>query len=348
MVAANNVTAKQSASLLQNLMSLVDETTGIARINFEDLTGLTLDIPELRLGEQYRTHTCEFCMYAKASPESHRDCIRNKMAANRIAIWRRKGFVGQCHLGMTDLVKPLVLEGHVLGVFYYGSFVLSGTEDRAREKIRKYCAKTGFAEAPFLAELNRARVLTNESLAKCWARLDTVADLTARIVESIGVPMERYQTRSGSQFTAWNVAIPRIVMGALKHIHRNYGEALRLYDIADAQRCNPDYLSRLFKQVVGMGILDYLQRVRVEHARHLLNAERFSTGEIGYMVGFSDQSHFGKVFRRYVGTSPKEYRKLLGTDKAGAVKLGCFEYSNLCSFNPQLAERDSAELTEAI
>ena len=89
---------------------------------------VTLDNPPLHLPYAFRIHTCEFCIFAKSSPDSHQHCVRNKMAANRQAIRRRQAFAGQCHLGITDLVKPFLFQNTVLGVFYYGSFVLAGTE----------------------------------------------------------------------------------------------------------------------------------------------------------------------------------------------------------------------------
>ena len=54
-------------------------------------------------------------------------------------------------------------------------------------------------------------------------------------------------------------------------------------------------------------------RIRVDHARRLLQTERFAVGEIGFMVGFQDQSHFGKVFRKFVGVTPQAFRAALQT-----------------------------------
>jgi hypothetical protein len=61
-----------------------------ATISFEDLTGVSLDNPPLALPYRFRIHTCDFCMLAKADPASHQHCVRNKMAANRVAIRRRR------------------------------------------------------------------------------------------------------------------------------------------------------------------------------------------------------------------------------------------------------------------
>jgi AraC-like DNA-binding protein/ligand-binding sensor protein len=317
-------------------------------ISFEDLTGVVLDNPDIRLPYHLRIHTCDFCLYAKGSPESHQHCVRNKMAANRVALQRREGYYGQCHLGLTDLVQPLVFREHVLGIFYYGSFVLTGTEELSRARIVKFCRRHGFDPAGYLRSFEAAPRVTPERLPELWRRLHLVADLTRAIVESIGIPADRYRTRSGAQFATWNGAMPALVRTVITYINHHYSSPLRVLDIATVHRCNPDYLSRIFKRTVGLKLIDYIQRVRIDHAQRLLLANRFSIGEVGFMVGFQDHSHFGKVFRQLVGATPQDYRNAaLKADPAVETgSFSTFEYSNIHSFNPQFGgtPRDQRKL----
>lgn len=309
-----------------------------ATISFEDLTGVSLDNPQLALPYHFRIHTCRFCMAAKASPESHQYCVRNKMAANRVAIRRRQAFAGQCHLGLTDLVKPFVFQGTVLGIFYYGSFVLAGTEERARERIATFCRRHGFEAAGYLTAFEQAPRLAPAELPNLWHRLDLIADLAGCIVESIGLPVGRYRTRPGAQFSTWNGAMSSLVRTVIAHINRHYAEEISVAEIAGRQKCNADYLSRVFKRTVGFGVVEYLQRVRVDHARRLLLTDRFTIGEVGHLVGFPDQSHFGKVFRRRVGLTPQAFRTALHVKDGVPRSFSAFEYSNVRPFNPKFGE----------
>lgn len=322
-------------SLFTRLLEEVHRDSGL-HVSFEDLTGVVLDNPDIKLPYHFRIHTCDFCLHAKATPESHQYCVRNKMAANRVAIQRRDGYFGQCHLGLTELVQPLVFRDHVLGIFYYGSFVLTGTEEKARNRIMKFCRRQGFDPAGYLRTFDHATRLPPERLPELWRRLHLVVDLTRAIVESIGIPADRYRTRSGAQFATWNGAMPALVRTVITFINHHYSSPLRVLDIANAHRCNPDYLSRIFKQTVGLKLIDYIQRVRIDHAQRLLLANRFSVGEVGFMIGFQDHSHFGKVFRQLVGMTPQEYRN--SAQKEAAIEVGTFstfEYSNIHHFNPQ-------------
>jgi AraC-like DNA-binding protein len=309
-----------------------------AAISFEDLTGVSLDNPPLALPYHFRIHTCAFCMLAKADPDSHQHCVRNKMAANRVAIRRRAAFAGQCHLGLTDLVKPLVFQNTVLGIFYYGSFVLAGTEERARARIATFCRRHGFAAAGYLAALAQAPRLAPVELPHLWRRLDLVVDLASCIVESIGIPVGRYRTRPGAQFSTWNGAMSSLVRTVIAQVNRHYAEEISVAEIAAQQKCNADYLSRVFKRTVGFGVIEYLHRVRVDHARRLLLTDRFTIGEVGHLVGFPDQSHFGKVFRRMVGLTPQAFRTAVHVKDSVPKAFSAFEYSNVRPFNPKLGE----------
>ncbi len=309
-----------------------------AGISFEDLTGVSLDNPQLGLPYHFRIHTCRFCMFAKSNTDSHLHCVRNKMAANRRAIRRRQAFAGQCHLGLTDLVKPLVFQNTVLGVFYYGSFVLAGTEALARERIGRFCRRHGFDAAGYLAAFEQAPRLDPANLPHLWRRLDLIADLAGCIVESIGIPVGRYRTRPGAQFSTWNGAMSSLVRTVVAHINRHYAEEISVADIAAHQKCNADYLSRVFKRTVGFGVIEYLHRVRIDHARRLLLTDRFTIGEVGHLVGFPDQSHFGKVFRRMVGVAPQTFRTALHVKNSLPNAFSAFEYSNVRPFNPKLGE----------
>lgn len=324
-------------SLLARTMARVGQVP-FARLNFEDLTGVTLDNPALHLPYAFRIHTCDFCMFAKSDAESHQYCVRNKMAANRIAIRRRQGFVGQCHLGLTDLVKPLVFRNAVLGVFYYGSFVLAGTEDAARARIRRFCSAHGFVAENYLATLERATRVSAGELTGLWQRLDLIAELAHCIIESIGVPIERYRTRPGAQFSTWNGAMSVLVRSVVAYINTHYAEPVRVADVAALHKCNADYLSRSFKRTVGLGLVEYLHRVRVDHARRLLSTERFTVGEVGHLVGFQDQSHFGRVFRRLVGLTPQAFRVARQSREQTPHAFSAFEYSNVRPFNPKFSD----------
>lgn len=69
-------------------------------------------------------------------------------------------------------------------------------------------------------------------------------------------------------------------------------------------------LRKVFTQVFGMGIYDYYQHIRMKEAARLLKEDNLSVSEVGYKLGFSNLSHFGRVFEQHIGVKPKKWSML--------------------------------------
>lgn len=83
----------------------------------------------------------------------------------------------------------------------------------------------------------------------------------------------------------------------------HYQEGITVEDIAGTVGLNRHYLTSIFRDATGETVIGYLSRVRLENAKRLLE-EGYSVGEVALMVGYSDQFHFSKMFKRRYGISP--------------------------------------------
>ena len=95
---------------------------------------------------------------------------------------------------------------------------------------------------------------------------------------------------------------------AVRYLNENYQKPLTLPEVAGMFRISPHYLSRLFKQTTGFSFSDYLNLLRVKEAQRLLRESEESITDIAWLAGFSNFSHFGKMFKRTVQVSPRVYR----------------------------------------
>lgn len=94
-------------------------------------------------------------------------------------------------------------------------------------------------------------------------------------------------------------------------IAEHYDEPAELSHLANLVYLTPSYLSKLFKQETGMTITDYLIDVRIKKAKHLLRtSSELKVHEIGRTVGYPDPAYFNKLFKRIVGLTPNEYKKI--------------------------------------
>jgi AraC-like DNA-binding protein len=88
--------------------------------------------------------------------------------------------------------------------------------------------------------------------------------------------------------------------------------ALSLKDVSQSLRVHPAYLSREFSKYFNdLSFGEYIRKLRIEKAIQLLNDSKYSLGEIAYLSGFSDQSHFIRIFKKHTGKNPSSYRKNL-------------------------------------
>lgn len=86
--------------------------------------------------------------------------------------------------------------------------------------------------------------------------------------------------------------------------------SLRLQDVSKNLQVHPSYLSREFsKYFDNLTFGEYMRKLRIERAIHLMETTPYSLSEIAYLCGFSDQSHFSRIFKKHLGLSPSLYKK---------------------------------------
>ena len=92
------------------------------------------------------------------------------------------------------------------------------------------------------------------------------------------------------------------------HIDTNL--SLTLKGISESLDVHPSYLSREFsKYFDDLSFGDYIRKLRIEKATTLLKGSQYSLAEIAYITGFSDQSHFNRIFKKNLGITPSQYRR---------------------------------------
>lgn len=97
----------------------------------------------------------------------------------------------------------------------------------------------------------------------------------------------------------------------IKYINKHFDETVTIEEIESYCRYSRFYISRAFKEITGITIMTYLNNIRIEKAKSLLENSNLSISEIAVNCGFVSQSYFGKVFRKNETMSPLEYKNKL-------------------------------------
>ncbi|MFD1179462.1 response regulator [Paenibacillus puldeungensis] len=92
------------------------------------------------------------------------------------------------------------------------------------------------------------------------------------------------------------------------YIDNHYFEDIKISMFTEKYFLSREYLMKLFKQQYGYGIHEYVQKVRMDKAKELLDDSSLKIQEISEMLGYKDKNYFSKAFRNYYSLSPSEYR----------------------------------------
>lgn len=93
------------------------------------------------------------------------------------------------------------------------------------------------------------------------------------------------------------------------YIGQHLGENVTVQDIAAATGLHPSYCNTRFHALTGTSLKQYIHRCKTQQAQRLLRETARPISEIGTMLGYFDQSHFTRVFKKYAGMTPAQYRQ---------------------------------------
>ena len=95
----------------------------------------------------------------------------------------------------------------------------------------------------------------------------------------------------------------------LEWIRAHYRQFISVAEISEEFNYNKEYLSRLFKRKIGVGLQEYIHRQKIAKAKELLlSPESDSVQDIAYFIGFRDCKYFMRLFKRYEQMTPTQYR----------------------------------------
>lgn len=107
---------------------------------------------------------------------------------------------------------------------------------------------------------------------------------------------------------SWKGYKYELAQKAKEYIDNNYTDKFSLQVISNNLYINAYYLHRAFKDIIGFTLLQYQHKVRINHSISLLTKTELSVSSIAYNVGYSNLSHFSRIFKKSMGVSPTTYR----------------------------------------
>ncbi|WP_213412725.1 response regulator [Xylanibacillus composti] len=175
--------------------------------------------------------------------------------------------------------------------------VMSGEGEKAAESMVHYVA------IHLLRELKNMHLLGAEQEEQIWTRMADSRGLkdVLQLVEAM--------IRDCLAHTSSQKSSELLMHAATDYIDRHLTRDLGMEEVADHLGISCSYFSMLFKQHTGMTFVEYITAGRMELAKSMLCHTDKSIAQVGALSGYADRRYFTKVFHKYVGVTPREWKE---------------------------------------
>ncbi|RHW41611.1 AraC family transcriptional regulator [Neobacillus notoginsengisoli] len=134
-------------------------------------------------------------------------------------------------------------------------------------------------------------------------RLSSAKDIKALEYEMVSSFIDTLKTANRPYYN-------NMINKAINYINQGIFQDLSLETIAGHVGVTPSYLSKVFKESVGIPISEFINRRRVEESKYFLLHSKLSLSDITHLLGYCNQSYYTHLFKKYIGVTPKHFRNI--------------------------------------
>jgi AraC-like DNA-binding protein len=198
---------------------------------------------------------------------------------------RRSPLLYQCYNGLYEMILPLYIEDHLIGYLHFGQVRSEDSFDKIMDKF----ALAAYSKVDLLRkEYEKMQIFTKE-------KLHLISDLFIRISEII----------LKNHLVEIQKARPEYYLK--KYISENYSRDISIKKAAGYIGKSPSYITHQFKKHFQCTFHQYLLKFRINKAKEFLKSRTIE--ETAEACGFKNRYHFSKVFKKYVGLTPRQFKK---------------------------------------
>jgi len=235
----------------------------------------------------------QFCSTVRKYGCLSKECLRCDHSG--LARCRESGqfHIYRCHMGLTEAATPIIDGGMVIGYLLFGQLLSEGDRDAVLERIEILPDEGD--RTILRAAVSAMESVSREKLAAA-ARLMTMCACYIRLNNILA-----------AQQGALSVRIGKYIDQRLPDPALSIDQLTREFSISRST------LYTLSKQAFGMGITDYIRKMRLLRAETLLKTTDMPVFEIAAAVGLSDPDYLSRLLHRTTGKTPRQIRKSAGT-----------------------------------
>lgn len=235
----------------------------------------------------YPHKMCDFCALIRSDEGLTKRCIIHDKQALEKCDKTHKAVKYYCHMGLVEVIRPIVKDGIILGYLQFGQI----TDDKERTLPLEKIEALGM-------EFDKSKL--KSSLIRVKYRSPTYIDSISKILEMSAAYILLngiYPVKSGGLAHSVQEYIKNHISEELSSVH-----LCRLFSVSRTTLFN------ISKSYFGCGIQEYIIRLRMEKAHGLLLTTDIPINEIAEQIGINDPGYFSKRFKIAFGMTPRELR----------------------------------------
>ena len=265
---------------------------------FEQATGLPLALRARKsfasAAERAEETTTRFCSLIGRTNFSCAQCLRVQESLEESA--QLGSDTIRCFAGLCESAVPIRVGDEIIAFLRTGHVLLHKPSRAEFSRTTRQLLKWG-------SEINLKSLEEAYFQTKVFdqSQYEAVVCLLSTFAEHLGRVGECMELQAAAEE-------PTVVQEARAMIGERFAEHLTLPEAARAVNASTRYFCKVFKDATGLTFVEYLNRVRVEKARHLLRNPNLRVSEIAFEVGFESLSQFNRSFKRITGQTPSAFR----------------------------------------
>lgn len=268
---------------------------------FRTATGLPLRLvppdPEVWCLDDQATNRSPFCETLNLCGSTCLACVETNYRLMKEA--RVNGpTTCHCFAGLCASAVPVRDSGEIIAFLKTGQvFNQRPTEERFEELLSSMGRKT--VDEATRALLHKAYFETSHVDPQRYQSMITL----------LGIFAEQLGDLAGTLAAIQSDQLPPAMEKARHYIENRLDQPIHLDDVARFSGLSSSRFCHLFKDTFGITLTDYVNRLRVDHARHELLKPGSRVSDIAFAIGYQSLSQFNRSFLRLTGVSPTDYRK---------------------------------------
>jgi len=246
------------------------------------------------LAQRKRPNENPFCALLAQNSKTCAACLE---VQEKIANGHSPGTVSAtCFAGLCDTAVPVRVGQKLVGFLQTGQVALNAPTKERFRRISKKLIEWG--SQVDLRRLEDAYFHSRVLSAKQYAGMVRLLEIFAAHLGVLGNQLLIQEANSESPFSRRVKA----------YVAEHQGEPITLAQVSRALHVSTFYFCKMFKKATHLTFTDYLGRTRIEQAKTLLLDPNRRVSEVAYEVGFGSLTHFNRLFRKFTGESPSDFR----------------------------------------